>query len=99
MARRKSIKKQMEEEKNFEPVETMDALDMVDQSNKPVDESVQEEPVDISDKFVEIKKEKTEPKENKCLYFVHEGKTYKKTNDRIAICCTDGSIINIPKGE
>ena len=97
MPRKKSIKKQMEEEKEFEPVEAMDKFDMVDQSNKPVDENVQEEPVDISDKFVEIKKEKTE--QNKYVYFAYKGKTYKKANERLAVCCSDGSIINIPKGE
>lgn len=88
MVRKKSIKKQIEEEKTF---------DMVDQSNKPVDKDVQEEPVDISDKFVEIKKEK--PEQNKCEYFGYKGKTYKKVNDRIAVCCSDGTVIDMLKGE
>nr|DAL31305.1 MAG TPA_asm: hypothetical protein [Caudoviricetes sp.] len=97
MPRRKSIKKQMEEEKKFEPVETMDGLDMADQDNKPVDKKVQSEPVVVSDKFVKVVKKA--PVKNDCLYFKHKGKLYKKLKDNVAVCCSDGSVIDIPKGE
>lgn len=87
MARRKNIKK----------VITIGELDMVDQNNKPVDKKVQSEPVMVSDKFVKVVKKA--PVKNDYLYFNYKGKLYKRTNDNVAVCCSDGSVINIPKGE
>ena len=68
-------------------------VDIISMNNKPVNKSVQNEPVKISDKFVKEMKPRVIDKEKKLL--VRNGRVYKEIGNGYGIYADSGEVFKI----